>query len=152
MTNKSIKNSLTKPKQLRVHWAFFNKQVSLSDCTKLHLIKVQLQLHFPDDTNLLYANKSMKKVKKHINHDLSLSLSLSLCLSVSLSLCLSVSLSLSNIFDGTEVWYQNENQSLAVNDQSSCVKTLRYLKYLNLSDRLIFLYRSFSRNLIEALS
>ena len=69
LTNKSIKNSLTKSKQLRVHWAFFNKQVSLSDCTKLHLIKVQLQLHFPDDTNLLYANKSIKKVNKHINHE-----------------------------------------------------------------------------------
>ena len=29
-------------------------------------------LHFADGTNLLYANKSMKKVNKHINHDLSL--------------------------------------------------------------------------------
>ena len=25
-------------------------------------------LHFADDTNLLYINKSMKKNKKHINH------------------------------------------------------------------------------------
>ena len=31
-------------------------------------------LHFADDTNLLYLNKSMKKISKHINHDLSLSL------------------------------------------------------------------------------
>ena len=29
-------------------------------------------LHFADDTNLLYINKSMKKINKHINHDLSL--------------------------------------------------------------------------------
>ena len=29
-------------------------------------------LHFADDTNLLYLNKSMKKISKHINHDLSL--------------------------------------------------------------------------------
>ena len=43
-----------------------------------------------DDTNLLYTNKSMKKVNKHINPDLSVSLCLSL--SVSLSLCLSLSL------------------------------------------------------------
>ena len=37
-----------------------------------------------DDTNLLYTNKSMKKVNKHINPDLSVSL----CVSVSLSLSL----------------------------------------------------------------
>ena len=37
-------------------------------------------LHFADDTNLLYANKSMKNVNKHINHDLTLSLSVSLSL------------------------------------------------------------------------
>ena len=30
--------------------------------------------HFADDTNLLYSSKSMKKINKHINHDLSLSL------------------------------------------------------------------------------
>ena len=29
-------------------------------------------LHFADNTNLLYINKSMKKINKHINHDLSL--------------------------------------------------------------------------------
>ena len=29
-------------------------------------------LHFADDANLLYINKSMKRIKKHINHDLSL--------------------------------------------------------------------------------
>ena len=29
-------------------------------------------LHFADDRNLLYINKSMKKVNKLINHDLSL--------------------------------------------------------------------------------
>ena len=29
-------------------------------------------LHFADDTNLLYSNKSMKKINKHINYDLSL--------------------------------------------------------------------------------
>ena len=29
-------------------------------------------LHFADDTNILYSNKSMKKINKHINHDLSL--------------------------------------------------------------------------------
>ena len=28
-------------------------------------------LHFADDTNLLYTNKSMKKANRHINHDLS---------------------------------------------------------------------------------
>ena len=32
--------------------------------------------HFADDTNLLYSSKSIKKINKHINHDLSLSLSL----------------------------------------------------------------------------
>ena len=41
-------------------------------------------LHFADDTNLNYANKSMKNVNKHINHDLFLSLSLSPSLSLSL--------------------------------------------------------------------
>ena len=29
-------------------------------------------LHFADNTNLLYTNKSMKKINKHINHDFSL--------------------------------------------------------------------------------
>ena len=29
-------------------------------------------LHFADDTNLKYSNKSMKKINKHINHYLSL--------------------------------------------------------------------------------
>ena len=29
-------------------------------------------LHFADNTNLLYIKKSMKKINKHINHDLSL--------------------------------------------------------------------------------
>ena len=29
-------------------------------------------LHFADDTNLLYINKSVKRINKHINHDLSL--------------------------------------------------------------------------------
>ena len=29
-------------------------------------------LHLADDTNLLCINKSMKKISKHINHDLSL--------------------------------------------------------------------------------
>ena len=28
--------------------------------------------HFADDTNLLYSNKSLKKINKHINHDLKL--------------------------------------------------------------------------------
>ena len=27
--------------------------------------------HFADDTNILYCNKSLKKINKHINHDLS---------------------------------------------------------------------------------
>ena len=45
----------------------------------------QILLRFAGDTNLLYANKSMKKVNKHINPDLSLSLSLSLSVSLSLS-------------------------------------------------------------------
>ena len=27
-------------------------------------------LHFSDDTNFLYINKSMKKVNKHISHDI----------------------------------------------------------------------------------
>ena len=35
-------------------------------------------LYFADDTNILYLNNSMKKINKHINHDLSLSLFLSL--------------------------------------------------------------------------
>ena len=26
--------------------------------------------HFADDTNLLYPNKSFKKINKHVNHDL----------------------------------------------------------------------------------
>ena len=29
-------------------------------------------LHFADNTNLLYINKSMEKMNKHINHDLPL--------------------------------------------------------------------------------
>ena len=29
-------------------------------------------LHFEDETNLLYINKSLKKINKHIDHDLSL--------------------------------------------------------------------------------
>ena len=29
-------------------------------------------LHFADDTNRLYINKSLKKMNKHIDHDLSL--------------------------------------------------------------------------------
>ena len=33
-------------------------------------------LHFADDTNLLYSNKSMEKINKHINHDISLKISL----------------------------------------------------------------------------
>ena len=34
-------------------------------------IRHSQMLHFADDTNLLYINKSMKKINKHINHDLS---------------------------------------------------------------------------------
>ena len=61
-----------------------------------------------DDTNLLYTNKSMKKVNKHINPDLSVSLclSVSLSVSVSLSLCLCLSLSLSSN------WYIIQNTTL----------------------------------------
>ena len=42
LTNKSIKNSLTKSKQLRVQLNIFltNKSLYLADCSKLHLIKV----------------------------------------------------------------------------------------------------------------
>ena len=29
-------------------------------------------LHFADDTNLLYSNKPLKKINKHINHNISL--------------------------------------------------------------------------------
>ena len=56
-----------------------------------------------DDTNLLYTNKSMKKVNKHINPDLSVSLCLSLCLSVSLSRAIGI---LSKI----QHWYLNSCQ------------------------------------------
>ena len=35
-------------------------------------IKHTQMLQFSDNTNLLYINKSMKKINKHINHDLSL--------------------------------------------------------------------------------
>ena len=35
-------------------------------------IRHSQMLHFADDTNLLYINKSMKRINKHINHDLSL--------------------------------------------------------------------------------
>ena len=35
-------------------------------------IRHSQMLHFADDANLLYINKSMKRIKKHINHDLSL--------------------------------------------------------------------------------
>ena len=38
------------------------------------LLKHSQILYFAGDTNLLYSGKSMKKVNKHINHDLSLSL------------------------------------------------------------------------------
>ena len=33
-------------------------------------IRHSQMLHFADDTNLLYINKSMKRINKHINHDL----------------------------------------------------------------------------------
>ena len=60
-----------------------------------------------DDTNLLYTNKSMKKVNKHINPDLSVSLSVS----VSLSLCLSLSLSRAiGILSKIQHWYLNSCQ------------------------------------------
>ena len=52
------------------------------------------KLYSADDTNLLYANKSMKKVNKHINHDLCLRHCLCLCLSLSLFLSLFLFLSL----------------------------------------------------------
>ena len=35
-------------------------------------IRHSQMLHFSDDTNLLYINKSMKKINKHISHDLPL--------------------------------------------------------------------------------
>ena len=35
-------------------------------------IRHSQMLHFADDTNLLYINKIMNKINKHINHDLSL--------------------------------------------------------------------------------
>ena len=60
-----------------------------------------------DDTNLLYTNKSMKKVNKHIN-PISLSLSVSLSVSLCLSLCLSLSLSLSL----SSNWYIIQNTTL----------------------------------------
>ena len=46
LTNKSIKNLLTKSKQLRVQLIIFltNKSFYLADCPKLHLIKVQLHM------------------------------------------------------------------------------------------------------------
>ena len=34
------------------------------------LIRHSQMLHFADDTNLLYINKSMKRINKHTNHDL----------------------------------------------------------------------------------
>ena len=33
-------------------------------------IRHSQMLHFADDTNLLYVNQSMKRINKHINHDL----------------------------------------------------------------------------------
>ena len=47
LTNKSIKNSLTKSKQLSSTEHFLtSKSLYLADCPKLHLIKMQLHLHF----------------------------------------------------------------------------------------------------------
>ena len=62
-----------------------------------------------DDTNLLYTNKSMKKVNKHINPDLSVSLCLSLCLCLSVSLSLSLSRAI-GILSKIQHWYLNSCQ------------------------------------------